>query len=45
MNDDRSQDAQSWKQLYRAAALETEIELVPLRVEEARIVLIIKGAT
>jgi hypothetical protein len=32
----RSQDAQSWKELYRAAVLETNMELVPRRVLEAR---------
>jgi signal transduction histidine kinase len=34
--DRRSQDVQSWKQLYRAAVLETNMELVPLRIVEAR---------
>jgi len=34
--DRRSQDVQSWKQLYRAAVLETDIELVPRRILEAR---------
>ena len=34
--DRRSQDVQSWKQLYRAAALETNMELVPRRILEAR---------
>jgi len=32
----RSQDVQSWKQLYRAAVLETNMELVPRRIVEAR---------
>jgi hypothetical protein len=31
-----SQDVQSWKQLYRAAVLETNMELVPRRILEAR---------
>ena len=35
-SDVKSQDAQSWKSLYRAAVLETNMELVPLRVLEAR---------
>jgi hypothetical protein len=35
-SDRRSQDVQSWKQLYRAAVLETKIELVPRRILEAR---------
>jgi len=35
-SDAKSQDAQSWKSLYRAAVLETNMELVPLRVLEAR---------
>ena len=35
-SDGRSQDAQLWKQLYRAAVLETNVELVPRRVLEAR---------
>ena len=35
-SDGRSQDAQLWKQLYRAAVLETNMELVPRRVLEAR---------
>jgi hypothetical protein len=35
-SDGRSQDAQLWKQLYRAAVLETDMELVPRRVLEAR---------
>jgi hypothetical protein len=34
--DRRSQDVQSWKQLYRAAVLETNMELVPRRIVEAR---------
>ena len=34
--DRRSEDVQSWKQLYRAAVLETDIELVPRRILEAR---------
>jgi C4-dicarboxylate-specific signal transduction histidine kinase len=34
--DRRSQDVQSWKQLYRAAVLETNMELVPRRILEAR---------
>jgi len=34
--DRRPQDVQSWKQLYRAAVLETDIELVPRRILEAR---------
>jgi signal transduction histidine kinase len=34
--DRRSQDVQSWKQLYRAAVLETDMELVPRRILEAR---------
>jgi len=34
--DRRSQDVQSWKQLYRAAVLEADIELVPRRILEAR---------
>jgi signal transduction histidine kinase len=34
--DRRSQDVQSWKQLYRAAILETNMELVPRRILEAR---------
>jgi hypothetical protein len=35
-SDGRSQDARSWKQLYRATVLETNMELVPRRVLEAR---------
>ena len=35
-SDRRSQDVQSWKQLYRAAILETNMELVPRRILEAR---------
>ena len=35
-SDGRSQDAQSWKRLYRAAVLETNMELGPRRVLEAR---------
>ena len=35
-SDRRSQDVQSWKQLYRAAVLETNMELVPRRILEAR---------
>ena len=35
-SDGRSQDAQLWKELYRAAVLETNMELVPRRVLEAR---------
>jgi signal transduction histidine kinase len=34
--DRRSQNVQSWKQLYRAAVLETDMELVPRRIVEAR---------
>jgi hypothetical protein len=34
--DRRSQDVQSWKQLYRAAVLETNMELVRRRILEAR---------
>ena len=34
--DRQSQDAQSWEQLYRAAVLETNMELVPQRILEAR---------
>jgi signal transduction histidine kinase len=34
--DRRSQDVQSWKQLYRAAVLEKNMELVPRRIVEAR---------
>jgi len=32
----RSEDVQSWKELYRAAVLETNAELVPQRILEAR---------
>jgi len=32
----RSQVVQSWKQLYRAAVLETNMELIPRRILEAR---------
>jgi len=35
-NDRRSQVVQSWKQLYRAAVLETNMELTPRRIVEAR---------
>jgi hypothetical protein len=35
-SDGRSEDAQLWKGLYRAAVLETKMELVPRRVQEAR---------
>jgi signal transduction histidine kinase len=35
-SDRRSQDVQSWKQLYRAAVRETNRELVPRRILEAR---------
>jgi len=35
-SDGRCQDAQSWKQLYRAAVLETNMETVHRRVREAR---------
>ena len=35
-SDARSQDAQVWKHLYRAAVLETNMELVPRRILEAR---------
>ena len=35
-SDARSQDAQLWKRLYKAAVLETNMELVPRRVLEAR---------
>jgi len=35
-SDRRSQDGQSWKQLYRAAVRETNMELVPRRILEAR---------
>jgi hypothetical protein len=34
--DRRSQGVQSWKQLYRAAVLETNMKLVPRRIREAR---------
>jgi C4-dicarboxylate-specific signal transduction histidine kinase len=34
--DRRSQNVQSWKQLYRAAVRETSMELVPRRIVEAR---------
>jgi signal transduction histidine kinase len=34
--DRRSQDVQSWKELYRTAVLETDMELVPRRILEAR---------
>jgi len=34
--DRRSQDVRSWKQLYRAAVLERNMELVPRRIVEAR---------
>jgi|ERR1700721_1195540 hypothetical protein len=34
--DARSRGAQSWKHLYRVAALETNMELVPRRIFEAR---------
>ena len=34
--DGRYQEAQSWKQLYRSAVLETDMDLVPRRVLEAR---------
>jgi len=34
--DRRSPDVQSWKQSYRAAVLETNMELVPRRIVEAR---------
>jgi signal transduction histidine kinase len=34
--DRRSQDVQSWKELYRTAVLETDMELVPRRLLEAR---------
>jgi hypothetical protein len=34
--DRQSQDAQLWKKLYRAAVLETNMELVPQRILEAR---------
>jgi len=32
----RSQVVRSWKQLYRAAVLETNMELIPRRILEAR---------
>ena len=35
-NEPRLADALSWKELYGAAALETKMEVVPLRVREAR---------
>ena len=35
-SDARSQGAELWKQLYRAAVLEADIELVPRRILEAR---------
>jgi hypothetical protein len=35
-SDGKPQPAQSWKQLYRAAILETNMEFVPRRVLEAR---------
>jgi hypothetical protein len=35
-SDGKSQHAQSWKQLYRAAILERNTEFVPRRVLEAR---------
>ena len=35
-SDARSQDAQLWKHLYKAAVLETNIKVVPRRVLEAR---------
>jgi hypothetical protein len=35
-SDARSQDAQLWKNLYRAAILETDSDLVPRRLLEAR---------
>jgi hypothetical protein len=34
--DGRSPEAQLWKHLYRSAVLETNMELVPRRVVEAR---------
>jgi hypothetical protein len=34
--DRRSQGVQSWKQLYRAAVIETNMDLVPQRILEAR---------
>jgi hypothetical protein len=35
-SDRRSQGVQSWQQLYKAAVLETNMELVPRRILEAR---------
>jgi hypothetical protein len=35
-SDARSRDAQLWKHLYRAAVLETNRDLVPRRILEAR---------
>jgi hypothetical protein len=35
-SDARSEGAQLWKHLYRAAVLETNMELVPRRIMEAR---------
>ena len=35
-SDGRSPDAQLWKYLYRAAVLETNMDLIPRRVLEAR---------
>ena len=35
-SDARAQDAQLWKHFYKAAVLETNMELVPRRVLEAR---------
>jgi hypothetical protein len=35
-SDGRSEDSQLWKHLYRAAVLETNMELLPRRVLEAR---------
>jgi hypothetical protein len=35
-SDGRSEDAQLWKHLYRAAVLETNMELLPPRLLEAR---------
>jgi hypothetical protein len=34
--DGQSQDAQLWKRLYRAAVLETNMDLIPRRLLEAR---------
>jgi hypothetical protein len=34
--DRRSEVVQSWKQLYRAAVLEKNVELIPRRILEAR---------